>query len=334
MILIKAEVVEVAAILVQVCNCMFGGKSAQYCSCPWELHDVPLEKPRLNPKPRTSIEKQKKSLSFAETPVIIPPQSHVVGNISHSNRVIIQITDACENINLSNKNVGIELNESIPTIEEKKVIDDKILPQPEIRVLEDEKLPEIPETSSNPHLASQFENEALSTSNLDSSHQLLLQMYQWYPPDLTGPNLEKFMSSIPPEYRPIVDTEGAQNCRISLLSQLPPQDSDYEMCHPLSEKEIGLMNAFVEQREKRYRGQGIVKGNSKGNCFSCTEHFGKDELCIFAPLLGSNHNYHIGCFRCSKCLQFLQELHYYKKDKNIYCGRHHAELFGHRCAGL
>ena len=310
-------------------------KVCLHCSCPWELHDVPKVKPRVKEKSRTSIDKKKKHLTFSETPLIIPPLSP----INDGNDIIIKITDESENAITNEEDVDVDvgLKEKYSVNKEKELLDDKMLS--EIQVLGKIELPEMskpidPEPNSESSSNSlQIENESIYDSDLSSSHQLLSQMYLWYPADLTNPNLEKFMSSIPPEYRPIVDTEGAQNCRRSLLYQLPPQDSDYDICHPFSEKELFLMSKFVEQRDTKYRGQGIVKQISKGNCISCTEQFGKDELCILASLLGSNYKYHIGCFRCSKCLEFLQELHYYKKNKNIYCGRHHAELFGPRCAG-
>ena len=286
-------------------------KVCQFCSCPWEAHDVDFVK-KTNPKLRPKKYSTKKVISFSDRDEIIPPQSPVESNEICEFKIVVEEIPV-ETVEVERVNLSI----SLPGVIEPE--NKEVSPQ------------------GTPSPVSPIENQ-LSTISTDSEEDTLessslSEIYLWYPPEMSAKEIEAFMASIPPELRPIKGTEAAQNCKTILLNQLPPQDTDSDRCHPLSDKELYLMQQFVDQRENKYRGQGIVKMNSKGCCTSCTEPFRRDEICIFAALVGSNYKYHINCFRCSKCLGFLQELHYYKKGKEIFCGRHHAELFGKRCAG-
>ena len=281
-------------------------KVCQFCSCPWEAHDVEIKKKARSRLRLKQISSKKKSITFSDADEIIPAEACEI-------KIVVEEFPA----------------ESVVAVES---CDLQTAPQISIEK-EEKEVP--PEDAPSPLSPTENQLSSISTSSddetLDSSP--VTGLYLWYPLEISANEIETFMASIPPELRPIKGTESAHNCKTVLLNQLPPQDTDSDRCHPLSDKELSLMQQFVNQRENKYRGQGIVKTSTKGNCTSCTEPFHQNELCISAPLLGSNYKYHINCFRCTKCLGFLQELHYYKKGKEIFCGRHHAELFGKRCAG-
>ena len=40
----------------------------------------------------------------------------------------------------------------------------------------------------------------------------------------------------------------------------------------------------------------------------------------------------VACFKCDVCEEPLVDLHYFYKDGELFCGRHHAELLKPRCA--
>lgn len=289
-------------------------KVCQHCMCPWEAHDTEILKkqskvePRTNPKVDSPL--VKKGISFVETPEVIQQATPAV-----------EQTEVCE-IQIVVEDVSnepeVDLHISPPASPE----EDK----------EESTKESSPESPLSP--VENVDNEISSTSedeNPDSSQ--IKEKYLWYPNVMDAKNIDGFMSLLPPEIRPVKGTEGAHNCICVLIRQLPPQDTDPDRCHPLSEKELLLMQKFVLQREDKYRDRGVVQRAAKGNCVSCQQAFSPEELCVLSPIIGSNHRYHVNCFRCSTCLNFLQDLHYYKKGKEVFCGRHHAELFGKRCAG-
>ncbi|KAI6659296.1 Prickle-like protein 3 isoform X1 [Oopsacas minuta] len=285
-------------------------KICQFCSCPWEAHDVEIvrRKPKRKTKPKTSSTQTKKGISFVDTPEIIPSLSPAM----ESTEIKIVLED------FSNE-PKVDLIISQLSLEEDKDSTKILSPESPLSPVDnyDDDISPTSQTSED--------------DNPDFS--LLKEKYLWYPMSMNFKNVESFMASLPPELRPIKGTQAAQNCKNVLLRQLPPQDTDHLICHPLSEKEFFLMQKFVEQRENKYRGQGIVQFDPKGDCVSCKQQFIPEDICVFVPLVGSNYRFHVNCFRCSKCTGFLQDLHYYKKGKEIFCGRHHAELFGKRCAG-
>lgn len=66
-------------------------------------------------------------------------------------------------------------------------------------------------------------------------------------------------------------------------------------------------------------------------CASCSNPFTHSETTVFAELVSKL--YHVLCFKCKQCDEALIDFTYYAKDKNVYCGRCHAESFVPRCAG-
>ncbi len=54
-------------------------------------------------------------------------------------------------------------------------------------------------------------------------------------------------------------------------------------------------------------------------------------ICVFAERAGRTGLWHPQCFTCTQCKEFLVNLIYFYKDGQLYCGRHHAELYKPRC---
>ena len=58
-------------------------------------------------------------------------------------------------------------------------------------------------------------------------------------------------------------------------------------------------------------------------------------MAVFAQKAGCDKCWHASCFKCAECNELLVDLIYYYniQDDKLYCGRHHAEKIGLRCAG-
>ena len=56
-------------------------------------------------------------------------------------------------------------------------------------------------------------------------------------------------------------------------------------------------------------------------------------MAVFAENAGSSAAWHPHCFLCHKCKELLVDMIYFFSNGNVYCGRHYAELDGHRCSG-
>ena len=56
-------------------------------------------------------------------------------------------------------------------------------------------------------------------------------------------------------------------------------------------------------------------------------------MAVFAENAGSSVAWHPQCFCCHKCKELLVDMIYFFSSGNVYCGRHYAELDGHRCSG-
>jgi prickle len=56
-------------------------------------------------------------------------------------------------------------------------------------------------------------------------------------------------------------------------------------------------------------------------------------MAVFAESAGSSVAWHPQCFCCHKCKELLVDMIHFFSNGNVYCGRHYAELDGHRCSG-
>ena len=66
-------------------------------------------------------------------------------------------------------------------------------------------------------------------------------------------------------------------------------------------------------------------------CAKCKKDIHQNDLMINAPALGSEANWHPGCFECSVCNELLADLIFCHKDGNIYCVRHFGDQLKPRC---
>lgn len=69
------------------------------------------------------------------------------------------------------------------------------------------------------------------------------------------------------------------------------------------------------------------------DCYECMNEIGNGSMAVFAESAGSSVAWHPQCFCCHKCKEILVDLIYFFSGGNVYCGRHYAELDGHRCSG-
>ena len=56
-------------------------------------------------------------------------------------------------------------------------------------------------------------------------------------------------------------------------------------------------------------------------------------MAVFAENAGPSAAWHPHCFCCHKCKESLVDMIYFFSNGDVYCGRHYAELDGHRCSG-
>ena len=56
-------------------------------------------------------------------------------------------------------------------------------------------------------------------------------------------------------------------------------------------------------------------------------------MAVFAERADSSTSWHPQCFCCHKCKEILVDMIYFFSEGDVYCGRHFAELDGHRCSG-
>ncbi|XP_069094512.1 prickle-like protein 4 [Pleurodeles waltl] len=122
----------------------------------------------------------------------------------------------------------------------------------------------------------------------------------------------------------------------TLLCQLPPQDSDEQYCTALAEEERGQLQQFYIQRRLQSLGQGSVQPMNAvhaGNlCERCGQRIPRGALAVLAAGLKGQSSWHPSCFICCTCEEPLFDFIYFHHHGQIYCGRHHAELFRPRCA--
>ena len=63
----------------------------------------------------------------------------------------------------------------------------------------------------------------------------------------------------------------------------------------------------------------------------CQSPLVADQLGVVTERAGPACIWCVGCFKCDVCQDPLVDLHYFYKDGELFCGRHHAELLKPRC---
>lgn len=325
-------------------------KVCKHCYCSWEFHTVPKAKekperkcsaPALAIKP--FITDQKRILHK-----ISDPGLHKPVDVLNVTRQTSSDLDLLESQQISKENSIHEIKHDkihfIPSIEINDVNDQtENLPSIELDLLNSSSTsPDVHDTSEltptddDVEYCKEISNVSLSSSEVLLNDNLidLSEIYTWYPPGANPDLLDRFMKLIPFDRRPIRYTQSAIKCCQISIEQNPEQDSNPDLCHPLSEMETNLIRKFTERRYKKFRGIGVVVEIAEEiPCSTCSKIIVKNDLAIKAPLISINSFYHVQCFHCKQCLEFLQDLIYFHKNNELYCGRHHAELFAPRCPG-
>ncbi|ELU12102.1 hypothetical protein CAPTEDRAFT_175790, partial [Capitella teleta] len=172
-----------------------------------------------------------------------------------------------------------------------------------------------------------------STSDDDSG--CALEEYTWVPPGLTPVQVHQYMSSLPEEKVPYINSAGEKYRIRQLLQQLPPHDNEVRYCNGLSDEEKKELRLFSARRKREALGRGSVRplaAEGVINCHQCQDLIKAGDMSIFASRAGANVSWHPGCFVCSMCKELLVDLIYFFRDGRVFCGRHHAETLKPRCA--
>uniref|UniRef100_A0A0N5A3R6 Prickle-like protein 2 n=1 Tax=Parastrongyloides trichosuri TaxID=131310 RepID=A0A0N5A3R6_PARTI len=174
-------------------------------------------------------------------------------------------------------------------------------------------------------------------NNSDDDSGCSLEEYVWVPEGVQRDMIHMYFSSLPDNRVPYANSPGEKWRNEQLINQNPPQDSHARYCGYLSMPEERELQSFVERRVDECLDRGMVTlipNNIKSSpkCQTCNVSFKKNELAIKTNRFGNNNFWHPKCFCCNHCDELLVDLVYYKYENNIYCGRHHAELFKPRCS--
>ncbi|TMS38500.1 hypothetical protein L596_005214 [Steinernema carpocapsae] len=172
--------------------------------------------------------------------------------------------------------------------------------------------------------------------------------YSWAPTN--NPELaNKYFSSLPPEERPLVGSEGDRTRRQRLAYQLPYHDCDTAAAISIkSDADRNLHSKFVDKVKQESVGIGhVIEVNKNtqteperiihapGPCQwpTCENHLKTGDVGVTTDHGSSQNVWHPNCFRCATCEQLLVDLLYFFQDNKYYCGRHYAEKIYPRCFG-
>jgi len=172
-------------------------------------------------------------------------------------------------------------------------------------------------------------------SNSDDDSGCALEEYTWCPPGLKAEQVRQFFKCFPEDKVPFLNSIGEKYRTKMLEEQLPPHDSDPKYCRSLTEDEKNELRIFNEQQRHNALGRGSARQlpltQSPMPCRGCQKLIDSGSICVFAERAGRTGLWHPQCFNCTHCKEFLVNLIYFYKDGQLYCGRHHAELYKPRC---
>lgn len=160
----------------------------------------------------------------------------------------------------------------------------------------------------------------------DSDH------YMWIPAGLDNHLVEDYMASLPRNRVPhFKNPDGIAYHNKQLIHQIPLQDSNFENVKSLKDDERHIFNAFKRERDEQMDSGKVLVADDDYDCTGCKKSIHRDDLLVNAPSLGSEANWHPGCFQCSQCEELLADLIYCHKDGVIYCVRHFGDQLKPRC---
>ncbi|CAF2590955.1 unnamed protein product [Rotaria sp. Silwood2] len=156
-------------------------------------------------------------------------------------------------------------------------------------------------------------------SNSDDDSGCALEEYAWCPPGLKAEQVRQFFKCFPEDKVPFLNSIGEKYRTKMLEEQLPPHDSDPKYCRSLNEDEKNELRIFNEQQRHNALGRGSAKQlpltQSPIPCRGCQKLIDSGSICVFAERAGRTGLWHPECFTYGQ----------------LYCGRHHAELYKPRC---
>lgn len=173
-----------------------------------------------------------------------------------------------------------------------------------------------------------------STSDDDSGCPL--EEYTWVPPGLKPEQVYQYMSCLPEDKVPYINSPGEKYRIRQLLQQLPPHDNQIRYCNSLSEEEKRELHIFSSRRKRGALGRGSARQlpitDTNSTCSNCQKPIAGGAMAVFASRAGPDSSWHPSCFVCSVCHELLVDLIYFYQEERLYCGRHHAEILKPRCA--
>ncbi|XP_028397638.1 four and a half LIM domains protein 2-like isoform X2 [Dendronephthya gigantea] len=159
--------------------------------------------------------------------------------------------------------------------------------------------------------------------------------YAWVPHGLSDLEVEQYMMFLPSSKVPRLGSDGLTYRAQQLAFQLPLHDysDNYTKFLPADQK--GYFEDAVTSTINESLGRGVVNPSISRDrdCCECRNEIGNGSMAVFAESAGSSAAWHPQCFCCHKCKEVLVDLIYFFSGGNVYCGRHYAELDGHRCSG-
>ncbi|KAJ7327736.1 Prickle-like protein 2 [Desmophyllum pertusum] len=157
----------------------------------------------------------------------------------------------------------------------------------------------------------------------DDDSGCALDEYAWVPPGLNAEQVHAYMSSLPEEKVPYIDSLGERHRNKQIIVQLPPYDSEARFCNGLTDEEKRELRIFVALRKRDALDRGVVKqipDVSEGySCRECGDRVCPASMAVFAPELARTP---VGMLLALSVVF----------DGRVFCGRHHAETLRPRCA--
>uniref|UniRef100_A0A5K4EDY1 LIMPETin; Putative four and A half lim domains n=1 Tax=Schistosoma mansoni TaxID=6183 RepID=A0A5K4EDY1_SCHMA len=194
--------------------------------------------------------------------------------------------------------------------------------------------------------------EYMNAQNLAKQYGL-----NWLPIGVKQTEVDLFLNSLPNEELPrgeVADYIRRQRLR----KQIPLQDCNPAVTieelwnhskdsNPNLENELREANRFKNFRNSHDLGIGLVEHmNEKDGqpCTNCSNTIHFDEFCIrikpehslteeISNVSTSNHTpaWHLNCFRCTTCNEYLVDYIYAWFNKQLYCLRHYGQSIRPRC---
>lgn len=161
--------------------------------------------------------------------------------------------------------------------------------------------------------------------------------FVWVPAGLTGGQITEFMSKLPEDKVPKLDSKGARFWLKQRVYQMPLQDFSTKHCRKLALDQKMAMDDMCLKRLDKAVGVGAVKTGltMPASCTKCTIPMNVGEMAVFAIRSGPDSCWHVQCFVCSEDSELLVDLVYCwdEEKQKLFCPRHWSESLKPRCAG-